>query len=47
MQPPRRPKESDYAKRKAELEAGHDTAASTAAPTAEELSEADRIFENF
>lgn len=46
LQPPRVPQESDFAKRKAELEATHAAAAPPAVSPAE-LAEADRIFADF
>ena len=46
VEPPRRPRASDFAKRQQELEAAH-AAAPPAAPAPEELAEADRVFADF
>ena len=43
MEPPRRPRDSDLAKRKAELEESHRAAPSTPAITADELAECDKV----
>jgi hypothetical protein len=44
LEPPRRPKESDFSKRKAELEAAR---TAPAVPSPAELAECDRVFADF
>lgn len=47
MEPPRRPRETDFAKRKAELEDSHKEDPIVPTITPEELKECERVFTDF
>ena len=47
MEPPRRPKEADHSKRKAELEDAHKGDPEVPPMTAEEVKECDKVFADF